>query len=79
MDSSYLKDLLWQGREVEFDYGMNTYVVKLIDYRSTTEFSFGPKWGKKITSYFFDDIFYRREYGASLCEMLRDASSIRSY
>ena len=43
MDPSYLKDLLWRGREVEFDYGANRYTIKLVDYRSSTEYAFGRK------------------------------------
>ena len=53
MDPSYLKDLLWRGREVEFDYGAHRYTVKLVDYRSTSEYAFGRKWGDKVTSDFF--------------------------
>lgn len=79
MDPSYLKDLLWRGREVEFEYGAHRYTVKLVDYRSTTEYAFGRKWGDKITSDYFDDILYRRDYGASLSDMLKEVSSSSVY
>lgn len=76
MDSSYLKDLLWRGREVQFYYGAKKYIVKLVNYRSTTEYAFGPEFGNKITSDYFDDIWYRRDYGANLGEMLREAQYV---
>ena len=79
MDPSYLKDLLRRGREVEFDYGAHRYVLKHIDYRSTEEYAFGRKWGEKVTSDYFDDILYRRYYGASLSEMLKEISSSSIY
>ena len=79
MDPSYLKNLLWSGREVEFDYKANRYTVKLVDYRSSTEYAFGRKWGNKITSDIFDDILYTRDYGTSLHDMLREISSSQIY
>ena len=79
MDPSYLKDLLWRGREVEFDYGSNRYTLKLINYRSSTEYSFGKKWGNKITSKYLDTLLYSRDYGASLYEMLKNTSSSNFY
>ncbi len=79
MNTGYLKDLLWTGHEVEFEYEANRYTVKLINYRSTTEYAFGKKWGNKITSDYFDDILYRRDYGVSLNEMLNEISSSDVY
>jgi hypothetical protein len=79
MDPSYLKDLLCRGREVEFDYGSQRYTVKLVDFRSTTEYAFGKKWGDKITSDIFDGILYRRDYGRSLYEMIREINSSQVY
>jgi hypothetical protein len=75
MDPSYLKSLLWRGREVEFDYGANRYTIKLVDYRSTAEYAFGKKWGNKITSEYFDGILYRNDYGTSLNQMLKELGS----
>ncbi|MCQ2570822.1 MAG: hypothetical protein MJ154_01040 [Candidatus Saccharibacteria bacterium] len=79
MDPSYLKDLLWRGREVEFEYGAYRYTVKLVDYRSTSEYAFGRKEGTKFTSDFFDDILYCRDYGVSLYQMLKEISSSSVY
>ena len=79
MNPSYLKDLLLLGREVEFEYGMNRYVVKKIDFHSTTEFSFGPKTGSKITSEYFDLLLYRRDFGSSLYEMLEETQFVYTY
>jgi len=72
MDSSKLKDLLWHGCEVEFEYGSKSYVVKMIDYRSTTEYSFGPKWSNKITTEYFDLLLNRHDFGPSLSEILKE-------
>jgi len=72
MDPSYLKDLLMRGREVQFDFGANRYVMSRVLYSSTTEFSFGRKWGEKITTSYFDEFFYcRRIDGYSPSEMLQ--------
>jgi len=79
MNASYLKDLLWTGHEVEFDYETHRYTIKLINYRSTTEYAFGRKWGDKITSDYFDGILYRRDYGVSLYDMLNEISSSDVY
>lgn len=76
MSPSYLKDLLWNGREVELEYGFNRYVVKKIDYRATTEYSFGPKWGNKITTEYFDLLLNRHDFGASLSEMLSEGKYV---
>ena len=78
MDQSYLKDLLWRGREVEFDYGTSRYVITKTDRRLRTEYSFGRKWGgTMITSDYFDGILYRREFGTSLYDMLREIDGSR--
>ena len=80
MDPSYLKDLLWRGREVEFDYGMTRYVVKRVEYYTKSEYTFGRTWGNdRISSDYFDGILHRHDYGASLSEMLREVSSSNIY
>lgn len=79
MSPSYLKDLLMRGREVEFDFGASRYSLKRVMYRSTTEFAFGRKWGDKVTSSYFDELYYRRIDGYSLSEMLQSVSSNQIY
>ena len=79
MSPSYLKDLLLGGREIEFDFGTKRYVLKRVIYRSTTEFAFGQKWGEKITSSYFDDLYYRRIDGYSLSEMMNSVSGNQIY
>ena len=80
MDPSYLKDLLWRGREVEFVFQSQRYTVKQVQYRATTEYAFGKKWGSKITSNYFDGILYSRELnGYSLSDMLSQVSSSQVY
>ncbi|MBR5670199.1 hypothetical protein IKX12_03965 [Candidatus Saccharibacteria bacterium] len=79
MSESYLKDLLWRGRQVEFDHGMKRYVVKLVDYAFKSEYAFGEKYGRKTTSDYFEGILYLRDYGYSLSELLRCVDSSRIY
>ena len=82
MDPSYLKDLLWRGREVEFDYGTSSYSVKLVDLHSTTEFIFCKKWSNStLTSDYFEGILYNRGFGVTLDDILKEVSgsSIRVY
>lgn len=79
MNESYLKDLLWRGREIEFDYNCKRYTVKLVNYHSTSEYTFGPKWGNKISSSYFEGIWTRRDYGYTLQEMLQRCSSGNVY
>lgn len=79
MSESYLKDLLWRGRQVEFDYGMRRWAVKLVDYAFKSEYAFGDKYGKKTTSDSFEDILYSRDYGYTLAEILRNVDSSRIY
>ena len=76
MSPSYLKDLLMRGKEVQFDFGANRYVLKGHLYSSTTEFAFGRKYGEKVSSSYFDEFFYyRRVDGYSPSEMLQGVSS----
>ncbi|MBR3322480.1 hypothetical protein IKG13_00210 [Candidatus Saccharibacteria bacterium] len=79
MDLGYLKDLLSRGREVEFVFASRHYTVKRVLFASTTEYAFGQKWGDKVTSSYFDELFYRRIDGYSLSEMLQRVSSNQIY
>jgi hypothetical protein len=79
MSESTLRDLLWSGRQVEFEFGLDTYQVKLVNYAYSTEYAFGKKFGSKITSPYFDEIYLRRHYGYSLSEMLQKVSSSKIY
>ena len=79
MDPSYLKDLLCRGREVEFEYYAKRYVVSRVEYPSMYEYAFGPKWGTKYTSKYFEDILYRNYFGDTLSTMLGRLDRSRFY
>jgi len=79
MSEGTLRQLLWNGRQIEFEFNMERYQVKLVNYAFSTEYAFGKKWGTKITSPYFDEIYFTRHYGYSLSEMLQKVSSSQIY
>ncbi|MBP5633652.1 hypothetical protein J6X13_01820 [Candidatus Saccharibacteria bacterium] len=79
MSEGTLRQLLWSGRQIEFEFNMERYQVKLVNYAFSTEYAFGKKYGMKVTSAYFDDIFYRRHYSYSLAEMLQKVPSGQIY
>ena len=79
MTESNLKSLLWSGKQIEFDFNLRRYTVKLVHYAFNDEYAFGEKYGRKTTSSYFDDIYFMRENGYSLAEMLSRVSSSQIY
>ena len=79
MSEKTLRDLLWSGRQIEFEFGQDRYQVGLVKYAFSTEYAFGKKFGTKITSPYFDEIYLRRHYGYSLSEMLQKVPSSQIY
>ena len=76
MSESNLRYYLWSGREVQFSYNSDQYVIKKIGFRSTDEYSFGKKWGAKYTFYSINEMLFCSYFGTSLSTMLSNASSV---
>jgi len=75
MSEGTLRQLLSSGRHIEFEFNMERYQVEMVSYAFSTEYAFGKKFGTKVTSPYFDDIYLRRHYSYSLAEMLQKVSS----
>lgn len=75
MSEGTLRQLLSSGRHIEFVFNMERYQIEMVNYAYSTEYAFGKKFGTKITSPYFDDIYLRRHYSYSLAEMLQKVSS----
>ena len=75
MSEGTLRQLLSSGRHIEFVFHEERYQVEMVNYAFSTEYAFGKKWGTKVTSAYFDDIYLRRHYSYSLSEMLQKVSS----
>lgn len=76
MSESNLRYLLWSGREVQFSYNSDQYVIKKIGFTSTDEYSFGRKWGAKYTFYSINEMLFCNTFGTSLATMLSSASNV---
>ena len=79
MSEGTLRQLLWSGRQIEFEFNLEKYQVQLVNYAFSTEYAFGKKYGTKVTSACFDDIYLRRHYSYSLAEMLQKVPSSQIY
>lgn len=79
MSESNLRDILCRGRSVSFNYCDRRYVVTTIPMGFRYEYAFGEDRGRKVTSVDLTDLYYRRDYGVSLCEMLQLGSNITTY